>query len=235
LSVTVGEWDEALAIAQSSESTERRMALWITGINAFRGELDEARRHLAMAGRDLDRNEMQAVVYHHTLEAIVLLAEGKPAEALRYAEVALEGRSAMGLAQIGDTLHSALLAAFELMDRAKIDELLAIIEQAPPGSLTPELRAIGAHFGARRAALQGDAAVAEAGFSAAAEICREEEVPFELARVLLDHAEWLAGEGRADEAEPLAVEAREIFERLRATPYLERLERLPAPGSLVAE
>ncbi|MET0836371.1 MAG: AAA family ATPase, partial [Thermoleophilaceae bacterium] len=226
LSVAVGEWDEALAIAQSSESTERRMALWITGINAFRGELDEARRHLAMAGRDLDRNEMQAVVYHHTLEAIVLLAEGKPAEALRYAEVALEGRSTLGLAQIGDTLHSALLAAFELMNRAKIDELLAIIEQAPPGSLTPELRAIGAHFGARRAALQGDAAVAEAGFSVAAEICREEDVPFELARVLLDHAEWLAGEGRADEAAPLAAEAREVFERLRATPYLERLDRL---------
>ena len=31
LSVMVGEWDEALAIAQSSESTEQWMALWITG------------------------------------------------------------------------------------------------------------------------------------------------------------------------------------------------------------
>ena len=125
-------------------------------------------------------------------------------------------------------------AAFELGDQAKIDELLAIIEQAPPGWLTRWLRAIGARFGARRAALQGDAAAAEAGFAAAAGIYREAEVPFELAVVLLEHAEWLAGEGRIDEAAPLAAEAREIFERLRATPYLERLDRLPVAATAPA-
>jgi hypothetical protein len=32
---------------------------------------------------------------------------------------------------------------------------------------------------------------------------------------------------RIEEAEPLAAEAREIFERLRATPYVERVDRLP--------
>ena len=42
-------------------------------------------------------------------------------------------------------------------------------------------------------------------------------------------ASRLAGEGRLEEAEPLAAEAREIFERLRATPYLERLDRLTTP------
>jgi hypothetical protein len=58
-------------------------------------------------------------------------------------------------------------------------------------------------------------------------------MPFELAVVLLEHAEWLAGEGRLEEAEPLAAEARAIFERLRARPYLERLDGLPA-GTVVA-
>ena len=52
--------------------------------------------------------------------------------------------------------------------------------------------------------------------------------------MLLEHAEWLAGEGRIEEAEPLAAEAREIFERLRATPYLERLDRLPVPATAPA-
>ena len=80
------------------------------------------------------------------------------------------GRSTVGLAQVGDALHSALQAAFELGDTVKVDELLAIIEQAPAGSLSAGLRAIGAHFGARRAALHQDSATAAAGFAAAARI-----------------------------------------------------------------
>jgi hypothetical protein len=46
--------------------------------------------------------------------------------------------------------------------------------------------------------------------------------------VLIEHAELLAQEGRAGEAEPLLREARETFERLRATPWLERVEAMSA-------
>ena len=47
---------------------------------------------------------------------------------------------------------------------------------------------------------------------------------------------WRAvtGEGRVEEAAPLAAEAREIFKRLRAAPYLERLDRLPVPATAPA-
>ena len=38
----------------------------------------------------------------------------------------------------------------------------------------------------------------------------------------LEHGEWLVGQGRGDEAEQLLAEAREIFERLEATPWIER-------------
>ena len=44
------------------------------------------------------------------------------------------------------------------------------------------------------------------------------------------------GEGRFDEAQPLLDEARAIFERLRATPWLERVdrvERAPAEPAVV--
>jgi hypothetical protein len=40
---------------------------------------------------------------------------------------------------------------------------------------------------------------------------------------LLEQGERLAADGRGDEAEPLLAEAREIFERLEARPWLERL------------
>jgi hypothetical protein len=41
-------------------------------------------------------------------------------------------------------------------------------------------------------------------------------------------AESLAARGRHDEAEPLLAEAREAFERLQATPSLERATQLNA-------
>jgi hypothetical protein len=45
---------------------------------------------------------------------------------------------------------------------------------------------------------------------------------FYLAVTQLEYAEWLARQGRAEAAEPLLTEAREIFERLGARPWLER-------------
>ena len=52
-----------------------------------------------------------------------------------------------------------------------------------------------------------------------------------LAQVLLEHADLLHAEGRDDEAAPLLAEATEIFTRLRATPYLERAEKLQPQAS----
>ena len=48
---------------------------------------------------------------------------------------------------------------------------------------------------------------------------------FWLAVTLLEHGEWLVGgQGRAGDAEPLLAEAHEIFDRLEARPWLERLD-----------
>jgi uncharacterized protein (DUF924 family) len=44
--------------------------------------------------------------------------------------------------------------------------------------------------------------------------------------VLLEHAEALAADGRAGEAEPLLDEARAVFAALRARPLVERAGRL---------
>ena len=52
--------------------------------------------------------------------------------------------------------------------------------------------------------------------------------PYWIASALIDHAEWLVDRCQVEEAVPLATEAREIFERLRAKPKLERVERLEA-------
>jgi hypothetical protein len=57
---------------------------------------------------------------------------------------------------------------------------------------------------------------------------------FWLALTELEHAELLAQQGRGAEAEPLLAEAREIFERLEAKPWLERASAVgPEPQTQV--
>ena len=74
----------------------------------------------------------------------------------------------------------------------------------------------------------------EEGLKAAAGGFREYNLPFWLAVTQLEHAEWLAAHGRTVESEPLLAEAREIFGRLEATPWLERAERVGGAAKVPA-
>lgn len=49
-------------------------------------------------------------------------------------------------------------------------------------------------------------------------------MPYWLGGTLTQHGEWLGQQGRADEGRVLLDEARAIFERLQAKPWLERLD-----------
>jgi hypothetical protein len=51
---------------------------------------------------------------------------------------------------------------------------------------------------------------------------------FHVAVTQLEHAEWLTAQQRADDAEPLLAEARQTFEQLQATPWLERTTQAAA-------
>jgi tetratricopeptide (TPR) repeat protein len=198
-----------------------------------RGDREQAERQLSLAAELTDSNEVQERAQLLALRAQSELADGRRQEALEAAEAAVATRAELTIANhfVGAAIVTGLEAAFALGADSKIDDLLGIIEALPPGSLTPSLRATGARFSARRAALRNDNETAEAGYTAAAEIFREVERPFNVAVVSLEHAEWLVGEGRADEAKPLLEEARTIFERLRAAPWLERVAAVGAPAA----
>jgi hypothetical protein len=55
-----------------------------------------------------------------------------------------------------------------------------------------------------------------------------------VAVVQLEHAELLAASDRAEAGQPLLAEAREIFEQLRATPWLERVDALGVGAATAA-
>jgi hypothetical protein len=110
----------------------------------------------------------------------------------------------------------AVASAFALGDRELVVELLEPVESTSAGLRSPYLEG---HVHRARARLDG----IEQRFKSAAAVFREYGFPFWLAATQLEHGEWLTGQGRAMEAEPLLAEARETFERLEAAPWLERV------------
>ena len=127
----------------------------------------------------------------------------------------------------------AVEAALQLGRDETAEELLALVDELGPGEDSQSLRAQRRRLGARIAGGRGEHEKAEQEHKRAVGAFRELAMPFWLAVTLLEYGEWLATVARAAEAEPLLAEAREIFERLGATPWLERADRV-RPEAAVA-
>jgi hypothetical protein len=156
------------------------------------------------------------------------LAEGDAEGALRSAEVAISGKRALSSVdhRVKESFVTAVEAAFAMGDLAKVEELLDGIRSLPPGRRTPFLEAHASRLGARLSALRGGEGDVASAFKGAVGLFREMGIPFWMAVALLEYAEWLVGQGRMDEATASLTEARDIFERLGARPWLERLQRV---------
>jgi hypothetical protein len=126
-------------------------------------------------------------------------------------------------------LLEATEAALALPDLDKADELLAIPEALDPGQLTPLLHAHSLRLRARLDAARDNHQQVDEHFRAATALYREFDLTFHQAVSQLEHAGWLTGQDRGEEAEPLLTEAHHTFEQLQATPWRERTARaLPA-------
>jgi hypothetical protein len=151
------------------------------------------------------------------------LAEGRHADALKggLEAAALRGSVGADHPMFKQGLALIVTAAAELGDFARIEQTFDAVRQLPPARRPPIVTAQLSRYDAHLAARAGDAEAAEQRFRYAAELLREVGARFWLAIVLLEHAET-----GPEDAEPLLAEAREIFERLEAAPWLERLGRL---------
>ena len=236
----LGRWDEALTVrAELPEEkwTDARQAfsgLASTGVlvHVHRGDLEEASRFVRLFADFEASSDVQEQASWRCGEAGLLLAGGNAAEALRVAGEAFRVRETMGVTveYVKEAFALALEAALQLDDIATAEELITAVDGLPPGRYPQFLRAQSRRFKAR---LAEDPPEAERHFKGAAGLFRELAVPFYLAVTELEHAEWLLEQGRAGEAEPLLAEAREIFERLEAKPWLERVGALE-PDSVPA-
>jgi tetratricopeptide (TPR) repeat protein len=200
-------------------------------VHVNRGRLQEARQILDLTSEFESSADLTERAGYAWARSTLQLVEGAPHEALRTAENALALREELGMSSefVKESFVIAVQAAFELGDLAKAEGLIALAEALPPGQYPQFLRAQSSRFRARLGALRGESEAIEL-FKGAAGLFRELAVPFYMAVTELEHGQWLVGQARADEAEPLLAEAGEIFERLEARPWLERVTQASRGG-----
>jgi class 3 adenylate cyclase/tetratricopeptide (TPR) repeat protein len=226
---SLGEWDEVL-VAQAElpaeDWSQARIAFGTLLTSAVlvklnRGLVDEAERHLSVFGELGTSVDLQERAQHRFAEAAVLLAQGDPAKALAAAEEAFATRDSNGIAfeAVKEAFLVAVEAALALGEVAKADELLARVDALPPGRCPQFLRAHVSRFRARLGSEH-----AEDQFKGAAGLFRELAHPFHLAVTELEYGEWLVAHGRDEDAPLVLAEAREIFDRLEARPWIARLD-----------
>jgi len=218
----LGRWDEALS--RSQEVPEERLLDALTlsllsgvlEIRVHRGEVAEARRLLSHYEPLRDSRDLQNRSCFFAASACVARAEGRLDDAVRDGTEAARISRETGHASsqiVKQGLVEAIEAALALGDTAHAEELVASIEVVPPGLRSGYLDAHAMRF---RGRLAGAPEVAAERLAAAAARFREVQIPFWLAVSLLEYAELTDDESSRSEA-------REIFENLGATPWLERL------------
>ena len=216
----LGRWDEVLAAREEFTPEQINsggvvLSLLQAGveINCHRGELDDARRLYSLFARLDDSTDVQDRSARLAVTAALRRAEGRLEEALEAGAATIETAEILGSSFQGvkHGVVDAFEAALALGNTERATELFAFVDELSPAVRSPYLDA---HVLRLRARRDGDAK----GLAAVAARFRALNIPFWLAVALVEQAEVEDG----PEVGGLLAEAREIFERLGAAPWLER-------------
>jgi class 3 adenylate cyclase/tetratricopeptide (TPR) repeat protein len=229
----LGRWQEVLD--RAAETAQLAASPWARSevidavpILCEQGRADAAETLLLEYEWERAAEQADVVVDFAAVEARLLRARHRPAEALAAAERGLTYRDQVGISNhhIKRCLVEALEAALDLDDLTRADELLSTVDSLQPGERTTSLEAQRARFHARLDARRGTHGRVDDDYRTAESLFHEHELVFHEAVTQLEHSEWLIGQGRGHEAGPLLAQARSTFERLEARPWLERLDTI---------
>ena len=233
-----GEWDRVVGFVRDLPDPADEPAV-LGGAEAIvgqslpvfieRGEIVEAR---ALADRwttpSEDNADYQVRTQAQFVRAVLAGAEGHLDEALARAEAISLDADKLSIRH--PTLRRGWIcgvnAALKVGDLESAERLMKLYEQSPPGQLSPSIRGYVDRYRATLLAAAGVSEGVDERYRSAVHAFVDVGMPFEEATARLDRARWLATQGRADDAAAEAALAREIFERLGATPWIERASSL---------
>jgi class 3 adenylate cyclase/tetratricopeptide (TPR) repeat protein len=228
----LGDWDtaeeELTQAADSDRLADHEFLSCYRGwLAALRGDVPTAETILT-ALQDLRASEdPQDKTFVCTVEAFTAAARGRPQDALGHTRAALDHVGTLGIGH--DNLRwawpLAARAAHELNDTNATGELLALLDAYKPGRLAPMQRAERDLVRAQLAARDGGQGAAESFVDAITSL-REMSTPYHLAHGLLDHAQLLVRLRDAGAAAIAIQEARDIGQRLRCQPLLDRADAI---------
>jgi class 3 adenylate cyclase/tetratricopeptide (TPR) repeat protein len=231
--IQLGRWNEAIAIAAEEEPLivgefALGALVMIALVHCERGELAPARAAVSNAELVRESTNPGIKAAFAAVEARVLRAEGRPADALASAE-----RGLATIGELGMTDTSIKLALVEAVEDAlslnaldRAEELLSVPESLDPGLVTAYWQAQSVRLRARVDAARGAHSGVDEHLRAAVTLFRGAGMIFHIAVTQVEHAEWLIGQRRENDARTLLGEARATFEILGATPWLERAAQL---------
>ncbi len=227
-----GAWDDVLStMREALESDDpgvraglEGVALGAMEVASNRGDVDEVNRFFAIWDDYSASDDVQARAIYAVVRAVAADANGERRQALVFAREAFDLRDALSHRHgaVKWSYPIAVSTALDVGDIGAAEELVSTVEAWKPGQVSPLMRAMTERF---RACLAPDEPETDARFKSATGLLREIGAPFHRACTMLDHARWLVAKGMGD-AEPLLTEAREIFEELRAVPWLARLDAI---------
>ncbi len=222
-----GRWDEALDLftgipdGRLRDAQTGSLLSGVLEIYAHRGDLERAQSLLAVYSDWGESDDVQDRCMYLAGLAVVRRLEGRFDEALSCGAEVWELQPAGAGQAAKQRVVAAIEAALALGNTARAEELVDSIEVVPVGLRSRYLDAQSRRF---RARLAGADEAADELFRDAATRLRALGIVFWLGVTLLEHGEWFVARGRGDEAEPLLAEACETFERLEATPWIERAQ-----------
>jgi tetratricopeptide (TPR) repeat protein len=226
----LGDWDAAeeeltQAIASGELADHEDIVRLRAELAALRGDAATAETMFeGLADRNASE-EVQRQAGISYVRAIIAAARGQLEDVLQHARGALVHADAIGIGKLAVEWALAARAAFEVRDMAATRELLALLDSQPSGPAVSLLRAERDLARARLAGHDGDPA-AGAAFAAAISSFRELGRPYYLAHGLLDQARYLMRRDDAEAAAPAIAEARDIGQRLRCPPLLDRADAI---------
>jgi class 3 adenylate cyclase/tetratricopeptide (TPR) repeat protein len=227
-----GDWDSAFALADELPlEVQTAVAGHVYGVlllarTAYeRSDPEQADSWLARVSPDVgESSDIQLQNLALWRRAIVAMAEHRPADALPLLEGVAERLIAQDMVSHGGPVfEAAATSANDLQDPSLALPMAALLDAIPAARRSRLVDLFRARIRANAAAARGEHDTAAEEYALALATARNLGKALLLGPVLVDYGRWLVQTGRMEEAEPLLEEARTLFERMKATRWLERL------------